>query len=116
MELIYGTIVIIVLLIVHQFYEKIILKPYHKQSGSGSDFCVIDIRDYISAYRSPYPGAENIPLSYLPRFLKERFDCSKKVLLVTDDKRGAKLAAKMIRKKRHKAVYYIQSDRRPSSL
>jgi hypothetical protein len=116
MELIYGTIVILALLIVHQFYVKMILKPYREQFMSGSDFCIIDIRDYISAYRSPYPEAENVPLSYLPRFLKERSDCSKQILLVTDDKRGAKLAAKMIRKKRHEAVYYIQSDCRPSSF
>ncbi|SFJ38879.1 hypothetical protein SAMN04487936_1022 [Halobacillus dabanensis] len=116
MGLIYGSVVILVLLIIHHYYEKMILKPYHQQFIPGSDFCIIDIRDYISAYRSPYPGAENIPLSYLPRFLKESFDCPKQVLLVTDDKRGAKLAAKMIRKKRHKSVYYIHSGRRPSSL
>ncbi|MGI8315738.1 rhodanese-like domain-containing protein [Halobacillus mangrovi] len=90
-------------------YRKANLKPFRKSSGSLDEFCVIDIRDYISADKCPYPGAENIPLSYLPRALKNRFDCTKQVLLVTDDKRGAKLAAKIIRKHRRRSIYYVQS-------
>ncbi|MGP4076569.1 rhodanese-like domain-containing protein [Halobacillus sp. K22] len=109
MTLFYVTIFIIAALFLYNAYLNTALKPYSHSKLSGADFCVIDIRDYISAYRSPYPGAENIPLSYLSRTLKERFDCPEKILLVSDDKRGAKLAAKIIRKKRHQAIYYIKS-------
>ncbi|MCP3028318.1 rhodanese-like domain-containing protein [Halobacillus sp. A5] len=91
------------------FYHTFVLKPFTNQSPSRDDFCVIDIRDYISAHRSPYPGAENIPLSYLQRALKDRFQCTKDILLVTDDKRGAKLAARMIRKKKGKNIYYVKA-------
>ncbi|GGF33055.1 hypothetical protein GCM10010954_35290 [Halobacillus andaensis] len=90
-------------------YQTFVLKPFTNQSASRDNFCVIDIRDYISAHRSPYPGAENIPLSYLQRALKDRFQCTKDILLVTDDKRGAKLAARMIRRKRGKTIYYVKA-------
>ncbi|KHE72052.1 rhodanese-like domain-containing protein [Halobacillus sp. BBL2006] len=104
---VYLIVSIFSLLLIYDAYRKA-LKPFPKNSGSIDDFCVIDIRDYISAHRAPYPGAENIPLSYLPRALKERFDCTKQILVVTDDKRGAKLAAKMIRKHRRRSIYYVQ--------
>lgn len=97
------------LLVLNDLYKKSSLKPFNRQLISDDDLCVIDIRDYISAHRSPYPGAENIPLSYLKRALKERFDCTKEILLITDDKRGAKLAARMIRKKQSKSIYYVKS-------
>lgn len=90
-------------------YNRKILQPIQNQTITEDDFCIIDIRDYIEANRSPYPGAENIPLSYLPRELKKRFDCPKNILLVTDDIRGAKLAARMIRKTRQQPIYYVQS-------
>ncbi|MBH0231092.1 rhodanese-like domain-containing protein [Halobacillus sp. KCTC 3957] len=96
------------LLLLNDFYKRSFLKPFNPSAVS-DDFCIIDIRDYISAHRSPYPGAENIPLSYLSRALNERFECPKEILLVTDDKRGAKIAAKMIKKKQNKPVYYVQS-------
>lgn len=86
------------------------LKTINEQELSKKDYCVIDIRDYISAHRSPYPGAENIPLSYLPRELKERFDCPKKILLVTDDERGAVKAARLLRKKKNQSVYYVKAS------
>ncbi|WP_347862526.1 rhodanese-like domain-containing protein [Salimicrobium sp. PL1-032A] len=86
------------------------LKTINEQELSKNDYCVIDIRDYISAHRSPYPGAENIPLSYLPRELKERFDCPKEILLVTDDERGAVKAARMLRKRNNKDVYYVKAS------
>ncbi|MFC7322120.1 rhodanese-like domain-containing protein [Halobacillus campisalis] len=96
-------------ILLRDFYQKNVVKPLTRQKVSGDEFCVIDIRDYISAHRSPYPGAENIPLSYLPRALKERYECTKNILLVTDDKRGAMLAARIIRKKRHKSIYYVKT-------
>ncbi|MFQ3544708.1 rhodanese-like domain-containing protein [Halobacillus rhizosphaerae] len=84
------------------------IKPMKDKEFSSDDYCVIDIRDYIASHRSPYPGAENIPLSYLPRQLNKRFECTKQILLITDDKRGAKLAAKLIHKKRTASIYYIK--------
>ncbi|WP_181349483.1 rhodanese-like domain-containing protein [Thalassobacillus sp. CUG 92003] len=72
-------------------------------------FCLIDIRDYISANNSPFPGADNIPLSYLSRELNKTVDCPKEILLISDDLRGARLAAKMIRKKRNKHVFYTKA-------
>ncbi|MFG6148216.1 rhodanese-like domain-containing protein [Halobacillus sp. B23F22_1] len=102
-------IVFLVFFMVRGLYQTFALKPYKNQSTSRDNFCVIDIRDYISAHRSPYPGAENIPLSYLQRALKERLQCTKDILLVTDDKRGAKLAARMIRRKRGKTIYYVKA-------
>ncbi|WP_245807705.1 rhodanese-like domain-containing protein [Halobacillus massiliensis] len=105
------TILLIIGLIVFifkSFYQKNLI-PLEEKTPPADDFCVIDIRDYISAHRSPYPGAENIPLDYLPRELKGRFDCPKKILLVTDNKRGARLAARMIKKKRGNPVYYIRA-------
>ncbi|WP_226580079.1 rhodanese-like domain-containing protein [Halobacillus litoralis] len=110
MEWIYGLAVFLLIVVIYGYYSRPSLKPYQMRSEDKDDFCVIDIRDYIHAHRSPYPGAENIPLNYLPRFLKERWDCPGNILLVTDDKRGAKLAAKMIRRKKRKSVYYIQSN------
>ncbi|SDY03397.1 MULTISPECIES: rhodanese-like domain-containing protein [Salimicrobium] len=86
------------------------LQTLNDNEISDNDYCVIDIRDYISAHRSPYPGAENIPLSYLPRELKERFDCPKEILLVTDDERGAVKAARLLRKKRDQSVYYVKAS------
>jgi len=85
------------------------LKKIDQQSIQDDRYCVIDVRDYVSAHRSPFPSAENIPLSYLPRALKERFDCTKEVVLVSDDKRGARIAAKMMRKKKFKSIYYTRA-------
>lgn len=89
--------------------KKKYLKKLNDTGEKEDRFCVIDIRDYISAHRAPYPGAENIPLSYLSRALKERFDCPKEILVITDDERGARMAAKLIRKKQNKPIYYKTS-------
>ncbi|WP_236560981.1 rhodanese-like domain-containing protein [Pontibacillus sp. HMF3514] len=85
------------------------LKKIDQQSINDDRYCVIDVRDYVSAHRSPFPSAENIPLSYLPRALKERFDCSKEIVLVSDDVRGARIAAKIMRKKKFKSIYYTRA-------
>ncbi|WP_205439388.1 rhodanese-like domain-containing protein [Halobacillus ihumii] len=109
MELILFLLVIIILVFLKDAADGKSLTHLGKEQVSIEEYCVIDIRDYISASHSPYPGAENIPLSYLPRELKERMDCEKNILLITDDKRGAKMAAKIIRKKRNSSIYYIKS-------
>ncbi|QHT47470.1 rhodanese-like domain-containing protein [Halobacillus sp. ACCC02827] len=112
MTILYGFVLFLLLWYGYQVYKRSIVKPYREHGDPELEFCIIDIRDYISAYRSPYPGAENIPLSYLPRVLKDRFDCQDDILVVTDDKRAAKLAAKMIRKNKNTDVYYVNSKER----
>ncbi|WP_200816559.1 rhodanese-like domain-containing protein [Halobacillus sp. Marseille-P3879] len=102
-------IVVLAFSIFRGLFHVFVLKPFPNHAESRDNFCVIDIRDYTSAYRSPYPGAENIPLSYLQRALKDRFKCTKDILLVTDDKRGARLAARIIRKKERKLIYYVKA-------
>ncbi|WP_035511346.1 rhodanese-like domain-containing protein [Halobacillus karajensis] len=109
MGTLYIGISLIVVFLGYFLNQKVILKPFHKGRTSEGDMCVIDIRDYISAYRCPYPGAENIPLSYLPRVLKDQLCCSKPILIVSDDKRGARMAAKILRRRWRKRIYYIQS-------
>lgn len=94
--------------IIHHHYKNKPKKLMNEESLVAEDFCLIDIRDYISAHRFPYPGSENIPLSYLRREMKERFSCQKKILLITDDVRGAKVATKLIRKRQNQSVYYIK--------
>ncbi|MCA1023956.1 rhodanese-like domain-containing protein [Halobacillus litoralis] len=110
MEFVYGSAILLFLTTLFYYARKSSPKPYFTQSASGEDVCVIDIRDYIIAHRSPYPGAENIPLNYLPRALKERFDCTKDILVISDNKRAARMAARMIRKKKRNAVYYMQPE------
>ncbi|WP_079526823.1 rhodanese-like domain-containing protein [Halobacillus hunanensis] len=110
MELILFLLIIMILVVfLKDAADRKSLTHIGKEQISIEEYCVIDIRDYISASHSPYPGAENIPLSYLSREFKERMECEKNILLITDDKRGAKMAAKIIRKKRKSSIYYIKS-------
>ncbi|MFD2922787.1 rhodanese-like domain-containing protein [Halobacillus naozhouensis] len=110
MELILILIIVIVLILfLKNAADHKSLTYIGDEQISIKEYCIIDIRDYISASHSPYPGSENIPLSYLSRELKERMDCEKNILLITDDKRGAKMAAKIIRKKWKSSIYYIKS-------
>lgn len=85
------------------------LKKIDQNTISNDRYCVIDVRDYVSAHNQPYPSAQNIPLSYLPRELKDTFDCTKDIVLISDDVRGARIAAKMLRKKNNRPIYYFQS-------
>lgn len=106
------TIVTLVALVLFMIKQYVLPFNYMKkidQQSIDDRFCVIDVRDYVSAHRSPFPTAENIPLSYLPRALKERFDCTKEIVLISDDIRGARIAAKMMRKKKFKSIYYMRT-------
>ncbi|KGX86771.1 hypothetical protein N784_04035 [Pontibacillus litoralis JSM 072002] len=86
------------------------MKKIDQQHILEDDYCVIDVRDYVSAHNQPFPSAENIPLSYLPRVLQERFDCTKDIVLISDDFRGVRLAAKLIRKRNNRPIYYLQNE------
>ncbi|SEB04336.1 hypothetical protein SAMN05421743_1141 [Thalassobacillus cyri] len=108
MELLIALVISLTIVVVTRYaVPRWKLKKIEQPVVIDERFCVIDIRDYISAHRSPYPGAENIPLSYLPRALKEHFDCPKDVLVISDDFRGARIAANIFRKKRKKNIYYV---------
>ncbi|GGD05633.1 rhodanese-like domain-containing protein [Pontibacillus salipaludis] len=100
--------ILLALFIMKQFIAPLLYMKKIDQQSVSDDYCLIDVRDYVSAHRCPYPKAENIPLSYLPRALKEQFECTKEIVLISDDLRGVRMAAKMIRKKKHQSVYYIQ--------
>nr|WP_239534308.1 rhodanese-like domain-containing protein [Thalassobacillus pellis] len=99
-----------VLIGVIRFFLPIMhLRKVDQEGLQDKHYCVIDIRDYISAHRHPFPGAENIPLSYLSRALRGQFDCQKDVLVVSDDVRSARIAANIFRKKHKKKIYYVTS-------
>ncbi|KGX89497.1 hypothetical protein N781_07325 [Pontibacillus halophilus JSM 076056 = DSM 19796] len=70
------------------------------------DYCVIDVRDYISAHRTPYPSAENIPLAYLSRAIHDEWACDKDIVLISDDMRGVRKAVKLLPKKPNRRIYY----------
>lgn len=74
-----------------------------------SRHCLIDIRDFIPSSRRPVVEAENIPLSYLNRRAKSQALCEKKVVLIADDIKAAKAAARIIRKNQENqhSFYYV---------
>lgn len=104
-------LLIVGLLIIIVSWNKVIfplrLKQIQQIPANICQYCLIDIRDFISAHNQPMTGAKNIPLSYLSREMKINELCDKDIVIVTDDHRGAKLAAKIINKKLKKPVYYI---------
>ncbi|MFC0523964.1 rhodanese-like domain-containing protein [Pontibacillus salicampi] len=111
MEVIAITIFVLILVwfIRNVSLPHMYMKKIDQNLISEDKYCVIDVRDYVSAHNSPFPSAENIPLSYLPRVLKDKFDCTKDIVLISDDMRGARIAAKMLRKKQNRSIYYFQS-------
>lgn len=72
-------------------------------------YCLIDVRDYIASHQMPFRDACNIPLSYLSREVKKKLECEKDIVLICDDFRGAKMAARILNKQRVKKIYYIQA-------
>ncbi len=71
--------------------------------------CIIDIRDFITSSHQPVIEAENIPLSYLKRRARNESLCEKKIVLITDDLKAAKMAARIIKKTREdqQSFYYV---------
>lgn len=72
-------------------------------------YCLIDLRDYITADKDPVPYAKNIPLSYLPRELEKSIDCDKDILLISEDKRTARLAVKFFQKQKRDKIYFLRN-------
>lgn len=71
--------------------------------------CLIDIRDFITSSHRPVTEAENIPLSYLKRRAKSQSLCEKKIVLIADDLKAAKIAARIIKKTKEnqQCFYYV---------
>ncbi|RBW71407.1 hypothetical protein [Bacillus taeanensis] len=83
------------------------LKQIHPDGINAEKYCVIDIRDYSLSSRTPMREAENIPLSYLGRQVRERKVCDKDVVVVAEDRNAARIAARILSKKQKRKVYYI---------
>ncbi|TCT14720.1 hypothetical protein EDD68_1406 [Melghiribacillus thermohalophilus] len=105
--------VLAIIYIVKNFILPLI---FLKELNTGMDletickkYCLIDLRDYITADKNPFPHARNIPLSYLPRELEKNFPCDKKILLISEDKRTARLAAKFIQKQKRDKIYFLKN-------
>lgn len=82
------------------------LKPIEKEGLDQAKYCLIDVRDFISFYRQPTNQAKNIPLSYLPREVKSDSLCDREIVVVAENKKSAKMAARIINKQFKKQVYY----------
>jgi hypothetical protein len=87
-------------------YPNLYLKRIEKDLVQNDHFCKIDIRDFISSHRAPMNDAENIPLSYLPRTLKEKTPCDKDVVIIAENQKAARIAARMLKKQVKKQLYY----------
>lgn len=86
------------------------VKPIAPHMIDLTKHCVIDIRDFITSHRSPMSEAENIPLSYLPRTAREKGVCSKDIIFVTDGRKAAGIAARIVSRqggKNKKQFFYM---------
>ncbi|WP_085523054.1 hypothetical protein [Tuberibacillus sp. Marseille-P3662] len=72
------------------------------------DYCIIDVREFITSNNAPYAQAQNIPLSYLDRQTRQGTPCDKDILFIADSVRSAKMAAGIVKRraKRHYNFYY----------
>lgn len=83
------------------------MKRIEKNRIDDEAYCLIDVRDFITFYRSPTDKAKNIPLSYLPREVRGDAICDKEVVVIADGTRAAKMAARIINKQIKKPIYYV---------
>jgi rhodanese-related sulfurtransferase len=81
------------------------LKPIEQTNVNSNDYCTIDIRDYSTFHNTPIDEAINIPLSVLHRSV-DKEDCDKNIVVVSDDTKGALMAARILKKAKKKSVYY----------
>jgi hypothetical protein len=81
------------------------VKPIEQGSVNTNDYCTIDIRDYNASYRMPIEEAKNIPLSILHRSVAKE-NCDKNIVVVSDDTKGALIAARIIKKATKKPIFY----------
>lgn len=78
--------------------RKIHVKQLPLDQIDKNSHCMIDIRDFISSHHKPISEAQNIPLSYLKRKAKYQTLCKRRIVFITDDRRAAKIAARIIEK------------------
>jgi hypothetical protein len=86
--------------------------PYMKlrtfEQDALGEYCMIDIRDYQLSHRNPFHlTTKNIPLSYLPRTTKEEEICDQDIVVIAESKMAAAMAARILKKKTKKFIYYV---------
>ncbi|OEH92122.1 rhodanese-like domain-containing protein [Bacillus solimangrovi] len=99
--------VVVILSIRSYILPRFYMKPIQKDKVEQGDYCLIDVRDFISYYRTPTNESKNIPLSYLSRTMKEEELCDKDIVVIGDDNRSIRMAARIINKRIKKSVYYL---------
>lgn len=82
------------------------MKPIQLDAIDDERFCLIDVRDFISYYRTPTDRTKNIPLSYLSRTMKEEELCDKEIVVIGEDNKSVRLAARIINRHLKKQIYY----------
>ncbi|WP_377888100.1 rhodanese-like domain-containing protein [Alkalihalobacillus sp. R86527] len=83
------------------------LKPINVDPFDDDRYCLIDVRDYILSHRMPYEKAKNIPLSYLGRQTRENDVCDKEIVVLAEDRKAARMAAKILLKQSKQPIYYM---------
>lgn len=103
------TFTAICLLFIWRLYisPKFYMKKITREHIDNNKYCLIDVRDFSTFYRNPTKEAKNIPLSYLPREVKTEGVCDKEVVVIADGKRAARMAARIIKRKLNKQIYYV---------
>lgn len=91
----------------YELLPNFYLKRIEKNCIRQGDYCVIDVRDYILAHREPLKDVQNIPLCYLRRQVEEKGVCLRNVVVVAEDRKAAKMAARILTKKSRQPVYYV---------
>ncbi|TDQ39057.1 hypothetical protein EV213_1083 [Aureibacillus halotolerans] len=82
------------------------MKQLAFECADQSKYYVIDVRDFISFNKAPSIVTKNIPLSYLPREMREEARCSKDIVVIADDLQTARSAVRIIKKRYKNKVFY----------
>ncbi|WLR50293.1 rhodanese-like domain-containing protein [Bacillus tianshenii] len=98
---------IVVLIMRSYILPRFHMKPIQQDAVDLERYCLIDVRDFVSYYRTPTDHTKNIPLSYLPRTMKEEAVCDKEIVVVGDDNKSIRMAARIINKHMKKSIYYF---------
>ncbi len=104
--------IILFVIAVYIFFSYLLpylkLKAFHQEAVDQSEYCMIDVRDYQSSHRNPFPFmTKNIPLSYLPRTTKEGEICDRDIVVIAESKYVAAMAARILKRKTDKFIYYV---------
>ncbi|WP_261130694.1 rhodanese-like domain-containing protein [Bacillus sp. Marseille-Q3570] len=99
-------------LVVYIFFSYLLpfmkLKTFQQEAVDHDEYCMIDVRDYQSSYRNPFPiMTKNIPLSYLSRTTKEEEICDRDIVVIAESKYVAAMAARILKRKTDRFIYYV---------